>query len=603
MGWDETLFGAVHRRLRAALARGGRPPPPGAVDTRDLAPRLEWLASLLLGERVDLRRLDLPARFEAGRDAGENERVALARTARGAAALRLGLVWTDDTTRAAASRLAEPLLRAALLEELPGAAALLDEADAIAARGAPPGATDAPPGATDDPSGPPPTDLETLRAAVAALPAGRGPRPLLESRARLPRPAPKAKATAAEPPLTEGEGGTGTERTGRPRKARRVDLGEEKLDENPITHSFEKVHTAEEYRGGQKRADGDDELADHAEALDELDLDAVTRSGDRAKSLYRADLEVEAADASTGEQVGTRAPDAIPYDEWDVAAGRYRPAYCAVRERTLPVAPDALPWARGVLDRHRTQLAAIQADFARVAATRVWRGRQLDGPEVDPDALVDRHAALRGGQTPPDHLYANRRRHARDLAVLLLLDASLSADAWVADHRVLDVSREALVVLGEALRTERIETEVAAFRSHTRQDCRFELVKAFDEPFTLLPGRLLGLRPDGYTRIGPALRHATTRLLRQEARRRLLVLVSDSKPTDYDRYEGRHGLGDVARAVVEARAQGIVLRALTIDSAARAHLPRMFGRGGFEILPRPDVLPQALSALFAELAR
>jgi nitric oxide reductase NorD protein len=594
MGWEETLFGAVHRRLRAVMAsvgRGRTPPRPGGVDTVELAPRLECLASLLVGERVDVKRFDLPARFEAGDDTAENERVAIARVARGAAALRLGLVWADDTTRAAATRLAEPLLRATLIAELPGAEALLDEADAIAVRRRPP-APESSPGAA-------PTDLASLRRAVGALGKGTRVAATLESLGGLPRPAAHARAMA-EPTLTEGEGAAGTEREGGARKAKRVELGEEKLDENPITHSFEKVHTAEEYRGGQKRADGADDLADHAGALDELDLDSVTRSGERARSLYRADLEIEGA---TGDVAGIRADDAIPYDEWDAAAGCYRPGFCAVRERTLPGMPGAEDWTRAVLARNRVQLAAIQADFARIAATRVWRGRQLDGPEVDHDAMADRHAALRGGQTPPEHLYANRRRHSRDLAVHLLLDASLSSDAWVANHRVLDVAREAIVVLGEALRTERIETEVAAFRSHTRLDCRFDLIKGFDEAWTTAGGRLLALRPDGYTRIGPALRHATTRLSARGARRRLLVLLSDSKPTDYDRYEGRHGLADVERAVGEARRQGIVLRVLTIDAAARAHLPRMFGRAGFEILPRPDVLPRALSTLFAELAR
>ena len=81
------------------------------------------------------------------------------------------------------------------------------------------------------------------------------------------------------------------------------------------------------------------------------------------------------------------------------------------------------------------------------------------------------------------------------------------------------------------------------------------------------------------------------------------MLVSDAKPTDYDRYEGRHGLADVERAVQEARRQGIVVHTLAIDATARAHLPRMFGRGGYDILPRPDLLPRALSALFEGLAR
>ena len=483
MGWDERLFGAFYRRIRRLFGSAPTPTRPGSVSTALLAPRLELLASLIAGARVDLRRLQLPPRFESGETEAENESVAIARVARAAIALRLGLIWADDTTRPLASRLAQPMLLAALASELPGAAALLEAADAIATRGRPAPA----------PGPEPPTDLAALGRAVAIAQPETPPSFFPESWALLPRPA-AAGAALSVATLQAGEGADGTERAGRVREVRRVELGEEKLDENPIVHSFEKVHTAEEYSGGKKRADGSDEMADHADPLDELDMNEVTRSSERARSIYRAELEIE---GSTGDVGGERAPDAIPYDEWDAAAGRYREAWCAVRERRLPSATGASAWSREILTRYGPQLQAIQADFARLASTRVWRGRQLDGPEVDHDAMADRHAALRSGHQPPERLYANRRRHTRDLAVHLLLDGSLSTDAWVANRRVLDVAREALIVLGEALQTERIETAAAVFRSHTRQDCRFDVVKDFDEPWTVVHGRLFGLRPEG----------------------------------------------------------------------------------------------------------
>jgi nitric oxide reductase NorD protein len=187
--------------------------------------------------------------------------------------------------------------------------------------------------------------------------------------------------------------------------------------------------------------------------------------------------------------------------------------------------------------------------------------------------------------------------------VHLVVDASLSTDSWVANRRVLDVARDSLVLLAEALRTEQIPTSVAVFRSHTRRDCRFELLKEFDEDWTVVAPRLAPLAPEGYTRIGPALRHATHRLEERGARRRLLVLVSDGKPTDYDRYEGRHGIADIAKAVDEARRSDVIVHALAIDAVARPHLPRLVGRAGFEILPRPDALPRAMASLFTQLAQ
>lgn len=609
MGWDEKLFGLLYRRARGLLGTAARPPPPGSVATAELSSRLQLLASIIAGFPVDLRGLRLPERLEAGTTREGNETLALARVAHAATVLRLGLCWEDDATRALATVLSVPLVREAMWRELPGARPLIATANRLVL-----GALPAPSSEAErlvaqllgDGAEPfaMPRDLEALAAALPRLPSElAGARyPVLDGWGLLPTRA-QARSTVLETPLRAGAGAAGTERQAaskKAREARRVDLGEEKLDENPVTHSFEKVHTAEAYQGGKKRADGSDELAEHSDALDELDLDAVTRSGERARSVYRADLVIE---GGPGDVAGEALSGAVAYDEWDEATRRYRPDWCAVREGPLPSGPGGAAWSREVLARYRPQLRAIRSDFARLAQSRVWRGRQADGPEVDSDAMVDRHASLRGGHQPPDRLYSNRRRHDRDLAVHLVLDASLSSDAWVANKRVLDVARESLAVLGEALREERIDTAAAVFRSHTRRDCRFDLVKEFDDPWDVAHGRLAALAPDGYTRIGPALRHATRRLERRGARRRLLVLVSDAKPTDYDRYEGRHGIADVGKAVEEARRAGVVVHALAIDASARAHLPKMFGRGGYEILPRPEVLPRALAALFGELMK
>lgn len=100
---------------------------------------------------------------------------------------------------------------------------------------------------------------------------------------------------------------------------------------------------------------------------------------------------------------------------------------------------------------------------------------------------------------------------------------------------------------------------------------------------------------------GPALRHATDRLVAEPADRRLLLLVSDGKPTDYDRYEGRYGIGDVRQALREAECRGVSAHALAVDEIARDCLPPMFGPGAWHVLRRPDDLPTVLSTVYGRL--
>ncbi len=485
-----------------------------------------------------------------------------------------GDVVLEIVARALLGATGEELARAA--PQLP--MALLDEALMLAA-------------------GSPHHDVQTLRRALGEDSARCAALPLCGWLGAAPhQPLPLAPDPSAGAQAPRG----GQERAGRAaeRIKRRV-LRQEATEENPLTHSFEKVHTLEKYQGGAKRVDGADELDSHGDALDELELDEVVRSNTATASVYRAELPgVTGADAEVEHE--PTAPEALSYDEWDEGARRYRRAWCQVRVEHHP--PQAEPEAarrfeRQALASYRRQRAELAEQLARLQLQPRRLGRQPDGPDLDVDAIVERHGALCHGSNGPEKLYVAQRRHPPELAVAFLLDRSLSSDAWVANRRVLDVGAEALVALGDALEPVAARTTVVAFASHTRRDCRISILKRFDQPWPAATSRLAALTPEGYTRIGPALRHVTHLLDREPAQRKLLVLLSDGKPTDYDHYEGRYGLADVHQAVQEAARAGVFVFAVALDQRARTHLPRMFGPGGFAVVSKPHELVAAVGLL------
>lgn len=647
MSWDEAIFGALYRAFKAARA----PKRPEHVVARtvslsELRPRLALVAAACAGRAVEIVAAEgaggargalvlLPEEIDFAPTRELNEQAFLFRTIFAATSIRLGFAPPEGASpraRALATLLAVPATLRAVERDLPGALDLFralapcvlstrpswSRLDAGAARlealaqhllgrtwadleaSAPADAVAFARWSSKDP----PTDPASLGGLIAGLDfdlAGAAPPPialwgeLLSSTSSAP--------VHAGDPSDTSAGASGTERRGKPKDhVRRVELDEEERDENPLVHSFEKIHTADEYQGGNKRIDGADELADHAEALDELDVRDVVRSRERARSLLRVDVMLE---GDAGDLDGDPGEGGIPYDEWEEKKRAYREGWCRVFVSTAKSAADrdaVSASTRAVLHRHRAQVQALREKLARIEARHAWRSRQPDGPDVDTDAVVDRFAALTAGHSGSDKLYLARRPHAPGLAILILVDASLSTDAWVAGHRVLDVAKESLIVLGEVLSSAEAEVGVAAFHSNTRRACRFVIVKGFTEPWDRAPARLATIEPAGYTRIGPALRHATHLLERCDARKKLLLLVSDGKPTDYDRYEGSYGVGDVRRAVQEATERGVRTFGLAIEKEARAHLSRMFGPGGHEILPRPDALADALARLTAELS-
>jgi nitric oxide reductase NorD protein len=397
---------------------------------------------------------------------------------------------------------------------------------------------------------------------------------------------------------------TGTEQRGKAKEhVRRVELDRQDIENDVLIHTFEKVETAEEFCGVTRTPDGADALALHAEALNELDLRDVVRSHTQTRSVYRADVTLDVASGEI-EAAATSDTARFLYDEWDGKARRYKHAWCRVsvtRPTRLAASSPGSTAAAAVLHKHAKHVRDLRRAFDRLRAVRVLKNRQPDGGEVDIDALIDRYATVRSGHQPDDKLYLMPRRQRRDLVTLLLLDLSSSTDAWINGHRVLDVAKESLLVLGEVLSSYRELVGIGGFYSYTRRDCRFVILKDFAEPWPQCKATLASVEPTGYTRIGPAIRHGISLLQQQRAAQKLLLLISDGKPTDYDRYEGRYGIADVRQALREAGQVRIYTYALAVDVRAKLYLPEMFGAGRYQILPHPSHLVHSLAQLYTRL--
>ena len=378
---------------------------------------------------------------------------------------------------------------------------------------------------------------------------------------------------------------------------RHVHIDPKEKEDAVLIHTFEKVETLDSYRGGARDLDGADELEAHLEALQEVKLGDLVRDDSPAHSLLRAnlDLDLDVPDAADLES----SQPGIAYDEWDGRRRSYRRGWCTVypsrfQERDAPRAREILAQNRRLVRDLRRRLEIHRAGLRAV-------DRQLDGEDIDLAAMVDAHAARCAGRDGDPRLYVRKERRRRDFATTVLLDVSLSTDSWVQNRRVLDVARDAILVLGEVADELGDRIQVLAFASHTRNRCHVWELKGWRDPWLDGAARLCAIEPRGYTRIGPALRHATAELAREPADRRLLLLVSDGKPTDYDRYEGRYGIADVRQALREAERSGVHPHALAVDAVARETLPALFGPGSWHILPHPGLLPEVLTTVYGRL--
>lgn len=299
----------------------------------------------------------------------------------------------------------------------------------------------------------------------------------------------------------------------------------------------------------------------------------------------------------------TASTSATVYPEWDYRERRYHEAGAVVHE--VPLSAGDTRWADEVLKRHGPLVRRVRRDFERLRPRREILRRQLDGAEVDVDAYVTTAADVRAGASPDARLYLADRRVRRDTAVFLLVDTSASTDSWVAgSRRVIDVEREGLLIVSEALAALGDLHAIFAFRGEGASRVELLPIKTFaDPPGTKVRRRIGALEPDGYTRVGAAVRHATALVSRAQARQRVLLVLSDGRPNDVDLYEGRYGLEDTRRAFAEARWQGTHTFCLTVDREAPAYASRVFGEGGYAVLRHPERLPQVLVSVLRRLLR
>lgn len=392
----------------------------------------------------------------------------------------------------------------------------------------------------------------------------------------------------------EAEGGSKDARDGRNRKARRRRHDQAKRNDPLLLNRFEKILSWGEMINLNRAIDDEDEDAARkaADDLDEITLDSHER---KAAIRLKFDL-----DLAPDEVEAARVNAPLTYPEWDYRQSDYHPDHCAVFTRIVNA--EKADWVPDAATRRA--IRRVRRQFEAMRSRRELLRRQLDGDELDMNAVIRARCDEAANGRIANRIYQSSREQERDLAVGLLLDVSLSTDGWVDERRVLDVEKEAVAVLGEGLAACGDDFGIFTFTSRRRSYVRVETVKEFDEVMgPTVQQRIGALKPGYYTRIGAALRHISRRLEERPNRHRLILLLTDGKPNDLDHYEGRYGVEDTRRAVIEARRKGLAVFGITIDAEARDYFPYLFGPGGYAIVPKISKLSQALPAIYRQLIR
>ncbi|MGC1341284.1 MAG: VWA domain-containing protein, partial [Candidatus Binataceae bacterium] len=323
------------------------------------------------------------------------------------------------------------------------------------------------------------------------------------------------------------------------------------------------------------------------------------------------------------------------YDEWDYVLADYRRNWCRLRE--IQLTGDDGDFYNNTLLRYADLLPVIRRNFQRIrpASYRMVRGLE-DGEEIDFDKTVESHVARKMGEIPDGRVYKARKKEARDVATLFLLDMSASTDepihreprkftddddnddwmkAWQRrpqaaqrPRRIIDVNKEALIIMAQSLEELGDQYAIMGFSGHGRDNVEFYVIKEFDQELSDdVRARVGAVEPKRSTRMGAAIRHVREKFKNVSSRARHMILLSDGFPQDFDyghdRRSNAYGIQDTMVALKELEMAGVLPFCITVDKTGHDYLRQMCQSSRYLVIEDIASLPRQLPKIYEQVVR
>ncbi len=267
---------------------------------------------------------------------------------------------------------------------------------------------------------------------------------------------------------------------------------------------------------------------------------------------------------------------------------------------TSPEKVDALLSKHAALAKRIKQMLELlkPQNFVRVRY-------QEEGSELDLDVAIRSLIDYKSGVTPDPRINMSHKHDGRDIAVTLLVDlsASLNETPEGCSQTLLELSQEAVALLGIAIDGLGDPFAIAGFSSNTRHEVRYQHIKGFNEKWDdEVKSRLSAMEAGYSTRMGAAIRHAGHYLGHQNSDKKLLLVLTDGEPSDVDVDDERSLIEDTAMAVKELDQEGIYTYCINLDPQADEYVQDIFGKQ-YTVIDNLQSLPEKLPQLFMALTK
>ena len=421
-------------------------------------------------------------------------------------------------------------------------------------------------------------------------------------------------------------------------REQRIEDWEEDLDE--INEDMATQAAANEIPTGQETEAVQGEGGDGSQREAGLDIETKELKDERDALKRRVDMERSSIQHALGND--RSAARSYRYDEWDHLNRRYLRAWCRVfEEELISESAEDIDHLKRVI---RDYQPIVQRQLEQIRPTGLERVRRVqDGDELDLTAIIEARQDLRAGHSPDERYYSRKERVQRDVCAVFLVDQSASTDdpihppeptdwssydeeaevdlraGWYSalepeefeapeqtPRKIIDLERDAMVVMAASLDALGDSYGIYGFSGYSKDNVEIFVAKEPEDKFSQKTLQsIAAMQPRGSTRMGPAIRHGSHKLMASGHAMKVLIVISDGFPQDcdYGPERGNHdyGVEDTAKSLLEAQQKGIETFCITVDKSGHDYLKRMCPDERYMVIEDMEDLPDQLTKVYATL--
>lgn len=366
-----------------------------------------------------------------------------------------------------------------------------------------------------------------------------------------------------------------------------------KTNINHLNSLFDYKKTTDNYKHGNKNND-DNNNDQTIDLLKKLDLNTNSINTENNTSLLKKNILNNITTLNIN--IKNNNFKKYPYKEWNFKLKQYKNNWCNIFvKKEYNYNNDNELYINNIKKTYKNDIKKIREKISLITNEKIWKKKQVHGEDIDFDTIIDNYTEIKNEYF--NKVYKFKKKYIKNISIIILFDSSLSTDGYINQKKIIECIKEITIILTNSIKNDIPEHLIATFYSNTRHDCTYKIIKEFKEKD--IKNNIKNINSNGYTRIGPAIRHSITKLKKMKNKKKIIIVLTDGNPTDYDEYEGLYGINDIKMAIKEAKKLNISINCIVTNNKPDKEFITLFKKYNLNI--KTDIMCKQLTIFMKKI--